>query len=70
MAVLNHESRRVLEFNENGEPSLMLRLDQGRHGLKQAVDQAEGLAFGPDGSIDIVAGPILFDRFAHTQSPH
>jgi uncharacterized protein YjiK len=63
MAVLSHESRRVYQFDDQGKASLMLRLEKGRHGLRQSVDQAEGLAFGPDGSIYIVAEPNLFYRF-------
>lgn len=63
MALLSHESRRVYRLNRRHAPELLLRLDPGHHGLKAAVKQPEGLAFGPDGSIFIVAEPNLFHRF-------
>lgn len=66
MALLSHESRRVYRLDGRNAPQLLLRLDPGHHGLKAAVEQPEGLAFGPDGSIFIVAEPNLFHRFLPT----
>lgn len=63
MTLLSHESRRVFRFDPGQDPSLILHLERGRHGLRERVDQPEGLAFGPDGSVIIVAEPNLFYRF-------
>ena len=63
MTMLSHESRRVYRFDHQGIPRLILQLEKGRHGLRQSVSQPEGLAFGPDGSMYVVAEPNLFFRF-------
>lgn len=64
MALLSHESRRVYRLDGSRSAALLLRLERGHHGLAADVDQPEGLAFGPDGSIYVVAEPNLFYRFA------
>jgi uncharacterized protein YjiK len=63
MTVLSHESRRVFRFDGQGEPSLILRLERGHHGLREDVSQPEGLAFGPEDDLYIVAEPTQFYRF-------
>ncbi|MCS5691220.1 SdiA-regulated domain-containing protein [Cyanobium sp. FGCU-6] len=63
MMLLSHESRRVYRFDPGRDPSLILHLERGKHGLLERVDQPEGLAFGPDGTVFIVAEPNLFYRF-------
>lgn len=69
MTVLSHESRRVFRFDPGRDPVLILHLERGRHGLRERVDQPEGLAFGPDGSVFIVAEPNLFYRFEPNRNP-
>lgn len=69
MAVLSHESRRVFRFVPGRDPVLILHLERGRHGLRERVDQPEGLAFSPDGSVYIVAEPNLFYRFEPIRDP-
>jgi uncharacterized protein YjiK len=64
MSFLSDESRRVYRFDSQDNPSLLLRLQRGHHRLKADVAQPEGLAFGPDDSIYIIAEPNRFYRFA------
>ncbi|WP_411872207.1 SdiA-regulated domain-containing protein [Vulcanococcus limneticus] len=68
MAFLSDESRRVYRFDDKDHPSLLLRLQRGHHGLESDVAQPEGLAFGPDDSIYVVAEPNRFYRFAPSKA--
>jgi uncharacterized protein YjiK len=63
LLVLSDASGAVAEYDEAGRLVGMLPLDGGRHGLKQSVPQAEGLAIDKSGRVFIVSEPNLFYRF-------
>lgn len=64
MVLLSHMSSVLIEYAADGRPLSLLSLWAGRHGLRAAVPQAEGVAIGPDGAVYIVSEPNLFYRFA------
>jgi uncharacterized protein YjiK len=63
LLVLSHESRLVLELDDDGRPVGKLSLRGGEHGLARDVPQAEGLAIGDDGTLYVVSEPNLFYAF-------
>lgn len=63
MLLLSDESRLVVELDGERQPSGMLVLRKGWHGLKRDVPQAEGIAVGPRGEIYLISEPNLFYRF-------
>ncbi len=63
MLLLSDESRLVVELDGERQPSGLLVLRKGRHGLKRDVPQAEGIAVGPRGEIYLISEPNLFYRF-------
>ena len=63
MLLLSDESRLVVELDGERQPSGLLVLRNGRHGLKRDVPQAEGIAVGPRGEIYLISEPNLFYRF-------
>lgn len=69
LLVLSHESRLVLELDDDGRPIGKLSLRGGEHGLAGDVPQAEGLAIGDDGTLYVVSEPNLFYAFKPGQRP-
>jgi len=63
MLLLSDESRLVVELGAERQPSGMLVLRKGWHGLTRDVPQAEGIAVGPRGEIFLISEPNLFYRF-------
>lgn len=63
MLLLSDESRLVVELGAERQPSGLLVLRKGWHGLKKDVPQAEGVAVGPRGEIFLISEPNLFYRF-------
>lgn len=63
MLLLSHMSSLLIEYDAKGAPLSLLSLWAGRHGLRAAVPQAEGVAIGPSGEVYIVSEPNLFYRF-------
>lgn len=63
LLALSDESRLVVELNKEGKPISSLPLGAGKHGLEEAVPQAEGVAMGPDGTLYLVSEPNLFYVF-------
>jgi uncharacterized protein YjiK len=66
MILLSHMSSLLIEYDADGAPLSLLSLWAGRHGLRAAVPQAEGVAIGPSGEVFIVSEPNLFYRFDST----
>jgi uncharacterized protein YjiK len=69
MLLLSHESRLVVEYAPDGTPVSILPLWKGRHGLRQTVPQAEGIAADDDGTLYILSEPNLFYRFERDGTP-
>lgn len=63
LLALSDESRLVVELDIQGKPISSLSLSAGRHGLRNDVPQAEGIAMGPDGTLYLVSEPNLFYVF-------
>ena len=63
MLLLSDESRLIVELDPQRQPSGLLVLRRGWHGLQADVPQAEGVAVGPGGQIFVVSEPNLFYRF-------
>ncbi len=68
LLALSDESFLVLELDIDGRPLSSLSLLKGRHGLKQRVAQAEGIAMDNDGTLYMVSEPNLFYVFKKTKS--
>ena len=68
LLALSDESFLVLELDIDGRPLSSLSLLKGRHGLKQRVPQAEGIAMDNDGTLYMVSEPNLFYVFKKTKS--
>lgn len=68
LLALSDESFLVLELDIDGRPLSSLSLLKGRHGLKQRVPQAEGIAVDNDGTLYLVSEPNLFYVFKKTKS--
>ncbi|WP_260961511.1 SdiA-regulated domain-containing protein [Pseudomonas citri] len=67
LLALSEESRLIIELDIDGRPLSTLSLSKGRHGLRQTVPQAEGLAMDDDGNLYLVSEPNLFYVFKKTQ---
>ncbi|WP_415845763.1 SdiA-regulated domain-containing protein [Stutzerimonas zhaodongensis] len=63
LLVLSDESRLLVELDAEGEAISSLSLEEGKHGLRNDVPQAEGVTMGPDGTIYITSEPNLFYTF-------
>lgn len=63
LLALSDESFVVLELDIDGRPLSSLSLLGGRHGLKNRVPQAEGIAMDDEGSLYLVSEPNLFYVF-------
>ncbi len=63
LLALSDESFLVLELDIDGRPLSSLSLLKGRHGLKQRVPQAEGIAMDDDGNLYLTSEPNLFYVF-------
>ena len=68
LLVLSHESRLVIELDNNGLPISTLSLRKGKNGLNHSIPQAEGIAVGPDGTLYIMSEPNLFYAFVKTDT--
>ena len=68
LLALSDESFLVLELDINGRPLSSLSLLKGRHGLKQRVPQAEGIAMDDDGNLYLTSEPNLFYVFKKPSS--
>ncbi|NWB22589.1 MULTISPECIES: SdiA-regulated domain-containing protein [unclassified Pseudomonas] len=68
LLALSDESFLVLELDIDGRPLSSLSLLKGRHGLKQRVPQAEGIAMDNHGTLYMVSEPNLFYVFKKTKS--
>ncbi len=68
MVLLSDMSSILIEYSAAGQPLSLLALWAGRHGLRDGVPQAEGVALAPDGTVYIVSEPNLFYRFDHPAS--
>lgn len=66
MILLSHMSSILVEYDAEGAPLSLLSLWGGQHGLKENVQQAEGVAIGPEGEVYIVSEPNLLYRFDRT----
>lgn len=64
LLALSDESRLIIELDTTGRPVSSLSLRAGRHGLRQSVPQAEGIALDDAGNLYLVSEPNLFYRFA------
>lgn len=64
LLALSDESRLIIELDTAGRPVSSLSLRAGRHGLRQSVPQAEGIALDDAGNLYLVSEPNLFYRFA------
>ncbi|MBK5440405.1 SdiA-regulated domain-containing protein [Pseudomonas sp. TH32] len=69
LLALSDESFLVLELDIDGRPLSSLSLLKGRHGLKQRVPQAEGIAMDNDGTLYMVSEPNLFYVFKKPLTP-
>lgn len=63
LLVLSHESKLLLELDQDQRPIGSLSLLKYQSGLEASIPQAEGLALGPDGAIYIMSEPNLFYVF-------
>lgn len=63
LLVLSHESRLVIELDENGDLVSFRTLLGGFGDLKESVGQAEGLTQDDAGNLYVVSEPNLFYRF-------
>ena len=63
LLALSDESKLLLELDINGRPISTLSLIKGRHGLKESVPQAEGVAMDDEGTVYVVSEPNLFYVF-------
>lgn len=63
LLALSDESFLVLELDIDGRPLSSLSLLGGRHGLKNRVPQAEGIAMDDEGTLYLVSEPNLFYVF-------
>lgn len=61
--LLSDESHMVVEYAADGRPLSLLGLWRGMHGLRDTVEQAEGLAVDDRKRIYVVSEPNLFYRF-------
>lgn len=66
LLVLSHESRLLVELDQDNKPISSLSLLKYNSGLSAGIPQAEGVALGPDGTIYIVSEPNLFYVFRKT----
>lgn len=63
LLALSDESKLLLELDVKGRPISTLSLKKGRHGLKESVPQAEGIAMDDEGTVYVVSEPNLFYVF-------
>lgn len=63
LLALSHESKLIVELDTAGRPISTLSLVRGRHGLKESVPQAEGVAMDTAGTLYLVSEPNLFYVF-------
>jgi len=63
LLALSDESRLVVELREDGEAISSLSLLPGKHGLKESVPQAEGIAMDAQGMLYLAGEPNLFYKF-------
>ena len=66
LLALSDESHLLLELDIDGKPISSLSLRAGKHGLKNTVQQAEGVAMDHDGALYLVSEPNLFYIFKKT----
>lgn len=69
LVLLSHMSSMLVESGRDGTVRSALALWKGFNGLEHSIGQAEGVAFGPDDDIFIVAEPNLFYRFTRRDQP-
>ena len=69
LVLLSHMSSMLVENGRDGAILSALPLWKGFNGLERSVGQAEGVAFGPDDDIFVVAEPNLFYRFTRHDLP-
>ena len=69
MLLLSDESRLVVELDAERRPAGLLVLQQGWHGLKKDVPQAEGVAVDTQGTVFVLSEPNLFYRFERKKDP-
>jgi uncharacterized protein YjiK len=67
LLALSDESRLIIELDIDGRPLSTLSLNKGRHGLKNTIPQAEGVAMDDDGNLYVVSEPNLFYVFNKPQ---
>ncbi|WP_434607584.1 SdiA-regulated domain-containing protein [Pseudomonas sp. R1-7] len=67
LLALSDESRLIIELDIDGRPLSTLSLNKGRHGLKNTIPQAEGVAMDDDGNLYVVSEPNLFYVFKKPQ---
>ncbi|AIC22528.1 hypothetical protein EY04_27510 [Pseudomonas chlororaphis] len=63
LLVLSHESRLITELDEKGQPISTLSLLSLGSNLDRLVQQAEGIALGPDGTLYVMSEPNLLYVF-------
>lgn len=66
--LLSDESQRIVELDQTGAVVNRMEL-RGMPGSNQGVQQAEGLAFGPGGTLFMVSEPNLFYRLRPADAP-
>jgi uncharacterized protein YjiK len=64
LLALSDESQLLLELDDKGRPISSLSLLAGQQGLTHSIEQAEGVALSPDGTLYLVSEPNLFYVFA------
>jgi uncharacterized protein YjiK len=64
--LLSDESQVAAAFDSQGERVTELRLKKGRHGLRENVEQAEGIARDRHGTLYICSEPNRIYRFRQT----
>jgi uncharacterized protein YjiK len=62
--LLGEESKRIAEYQPQGDLVSVLNLKAGKHGLNKSVPQAEGIAIDQNDNIYLVSEPNLFYKFS------